>query len=184
MSLFKTSSTPTLWSVLPGWNLEKNGEAGKLLSMDWWALFFILLLVYQHVSVIEFLNLQSVDACFAQRNAFFQVENTPLWQNWINSIVNWSVCCFERNSIPVFPGNAGISQCERCTWSLVVCYHFSGWNQFYVVEIELKQAWKWKLLYWLAWVEQWIFILIHCMFQGFPSAYNAFPVKNWIKMNL
>lgn len=107
---------------------------GNCLAMDWWALFLILLLVNQHVSMTEFLNLQSVDACFAQRNAFFQVDNTPLWQNWINSIMNWSMCCFERNSIPVFPGNEGISQCERYTWPVVLCYHFSGWNQFYVVE--------------------------------------------------
>lgn len=96
---------------------KKMENQGNCFAMDWWAFFFILLLVYQHVSVTEFLNLQSVDTYFAQINAFFQVDNTPLWQNWVSSIMNWSVCCSERNSIPVFPGNVGISQCERCTWS-------------------------------------------------------------------
>lgn len=114
--------------------LEKMGELGKLLCFGLMDILCYSTSVYQHVSITEFLNLQLVDTCFAQRNAFFQVDNTPLWQNRINNIMNWSEHCFERSIIPVFPGNTRISLCERCTWSVVVCYHFSGWNQFYVVE--------------------------------------------------
>lgn len=69
---------------------------------------------------------------FCTKKCLFQVDNTPLWQNWINSIMNWSMCCSETAFLCSL--ETWESLCERCTCSVVVCYHFSGWNQFHVVE--------------------------------------------------
>lgn len=137
---------------------------GNCLAMDWWALFLILLLVYQHVSITEFLNLQSVDTRFSQRNAFFQVDNTPLWQNWINSIMNWSICCFERNSIPVFPGNEGMTEVYLVCGALLPFQRVKSILCRRKLSLYRLENGNDCIGFGLGWVEQWMFIHIHYIF--------------------